>query len=117
MTSTGVHDAASFETRAVNLLFPCLELLHPPPGERVMLSLVLGGFRREDETMTSKTDDFTSLMEITPRPAISFVSGQGSWLTDSHGKRYLDFIQGWAVNCLGHCPAPWSAPFRSRRQG
>ena len=56
--------------------------------------------------MTSKTDDFTSLMEITPRPAISFVSGQGSWLTDSHGKRYLDFIQGWAVNCLGHCPAP-----------
>jgi acetylornithine/N-succinyldiaminopimelate aminotransferase len=30
------------------------------------------------------------------------VSGEGSWLTDNEGKRYLDFMQGWAVNCLGH---------------
>ena len=33
-----------------------------------------------------------------------FVAGEGSWLTDSEGRRYLDFIQGWAVNCLGHSP-------------
>ena len=45
----------------------------------------------------------TSLMEITTRPDILFVSGRGSWLTDHAGKRYLDFVQGWAVNCLGHC--------------
>jgi acetylornithine/N-succinyldiaminopimelate aminotransferase len=44
-----------------------------------------------------------SLMEITTRPDILFVSGRGSWLTDHAGKRYLDFVQGWAVNCLGHC--------------
>jgi acetylornithine/N-succinyldiaminopimelate aminotransferase len=44
------------------------------------------------------------LMEITPRPEMVFVSGEGSWLTDDTGKRYLDFVQGWAVNCLGHCP-------------
>ena len=25
-------------------------------------------------------------------------------LWDDAGKRYLDFIQGWAVNCLGHSP-------------
>jgi acetylornithine/N-succinyldiaminopimelate aminotransferase len=31
------------------------------------------------------------------------VEGNGSWLTDNNGKRYLDFLQGWAVNCLGHC--------------
>jgi len=31
-----------------------------------------------------------------------FVQGQGSWLTDKEGKEYLDFVQGWAVNCLGH---------------
>jgi acetylornithine/N-succinyldiaminopimelate aminotransferase len=31
------------------------------------------------------------------------VEGKGSWLTDQNGKRYLDFLQGWAVNCLGHC--------------
>ena len=40
-------------------------------------------------------------MDITPRPPIVFVAGQGSWLTDSEGRRYLDFIQGWAVNCAG----------------
>jgi acetylornithine/N-succinyldiaminopimelate aminotransferase len=26
-------------------------------------------------------------------------------LWDDSGKRYLDFIQGWAVNCLGHSPS------------
>jgi acetylornithine/N-succinyldiaminopimelate aminotransferase len=43
-----------------------------------------------------------ALMEITSRPDLVFVRGQGSWLEDNNGKRYLDFIQGWAVNCLGH---------------
>jgi acetylornithine/N-succinyldiaminopimelate aminotransferase len=41
-------------------------------------------------------------MYITNRPDITMVSGEGSWLTDNEGKRYLDFMQGWAVNCLGH---------------
>lgn len=43
-------------------------------------------------------------MPITDRPSQVFVSGKGSWLWDDSGKRYLDFIQGWAVNCLGHSP-------------
>ena len=43
-----------------------------------------------------------SLMDITARPDLVFVSGKGSWLTDNAGKRYLDFVQGWAVNTLGH---------------
>lgn len=46
-----------------------------------------------------------ALMDITKRPELVFVRGQGSWLYDNTGKRYLDFVQGWAVNCLGHCPA------------
>lgn len=41
---------------------------------------------------------------ITSRPEVVFTKGEGAWLWDSRGKRYLDFIQGWAVNCLGHCP-------------
>jgi acetylornithine/N-succinyldiaminopimelate aminotransferase len=49
--------------------------------------------------MTLNTD---SVMFITKRPEIVFTSGQGSWLTDQTGKKYLDFLQGWAVNCLGH---------------
>ncbi|MEM7748457.1 MAG: acetylornithine transaminase [Pseudomonadota bacterium] len=45
-----------------------------------------------------------ALMEITARPPVVFEKGEGSYLWDSNGKRYLDFIQGWAVNCLGHAP-------------
>ena len=45
-----------------------------------------------------------ALMEITTRPPLVFVRGEGSWLWDHAGRRYLDFIQGWAVNALGHCP-------------
>lgn len=48
--------------------------------------------------------DTASLMTITQRPDLVFERGEGSWLEDHQGKRYLDFIQGWAVNCLGHCP-------------
>ncbi len=46
--------------------------------------------------------DAHSVMFITPRPEVVMVEGKGSWLTDNNGKRYLDFLQGWAVNCLGH---------------
>ncbi len=46
-----------------------------------------------------------TLMEITARPPLVFLRGKGSWLWDHEGKRYLDFVQGWAVNCLGHSPA------------
>jgi len=43
-----------------------------------------------------------SVMYITKRPDLVFVKGEGSWLVDHQGKKYLDFLQGWAVNCLGH---------------
>lgn len=45
-----------------------------------------------------------ALMFITPRPELVFIEGRGMWLTDHAGKKYLDFMQGWAVNCLGHSP-------------
>lgn len=45
-----------------------------------------------------------ALMHVTQRPEAVFVRGQGSWLWDSTGRRYLDFVQGWAVNALGHAP-------------
>jgi acetylornithine/N-succinyldiaminopimelate aminotransferase len=55
--------------------------------------------------MTNATHPFDALMEITARPPTVFVRGEGSFLWDHSGKRYLDFIQGWAVNCLGHSPS------------
>jgi acetylornithine/N-succinyldiaminopimelate aminotransferase len=48
--------------------------------------------------------DVNALMQITSRPSLVFTQGQGMWLTDNNGKRYLDYLQGWAVNCLGHSP-------------
>ncbi|WP_396269420.1 acetylornithine transaminase [Ideonella sp.] len=45
-----------------------------------------------------------TLMPVTDRPAQVFVRGEGAWLWDAAGKRYLDWLQGWAVNALGHCP-------------
>jgi acetylornithine/N-succinyldiaminopimelate aminotransferase len=51
------------------------------------------------------THSFDALMDITARPKTVFVRGEGSWLWDDTGKRYLDFMQGWAVNCLGHSPS------------
>lgn len=47
-----------------------------------------------------------SLMPIAQRPDIFFVRGEGAYLFDSLGRRYLDWVQGWAVNCLGHSPTP-----------
>jgi acetylornithine/N-succinyldiaminopimelate aminotransferase len=42
------------------------------------------------------------VMPITTRPPVVMAEGSGSWLCDSEGRTYLDFVQGWAVNCLGH---------------
>ena len=36
------------------------------------------------------------------RKKISFSRGKGSFLYATNGKKYLDFVQGIAVNCLGH---------------
>lgn len=54
--------------------------------------------------MSEKDYSFDSLMVFTDRPPIVFTNGKGSWLWDAKGNKYLDFIQGWAVNCLGHSP-------------
>ncbi|MCM3701098.1 acetylornithine transaminase [Paenibacillus macerans] len=38
------------------------------------------------------------------RYPIHLVKGQGSWLWDDKGNRYLDFMSGLAVTSLGHAP-------------
>lgn len=44
------------------------------------------------------------LMSITPRPQLQFERGEGAWLYDAAGRAWLDWLQGWAVNSLGHAP-------------
>ena len=43
-------------------------------------------------------------MAVAVRPPRIMVRGSGSYLWDHAGTRYLDFVQGWAVNALGHAP-------------
>lgn len=38
------------------------------------------------------------------RMPLSIVEGAGAWVKDSGGTKYLDFVQGIAVNALGHAP-------------
>lgn len=45
-----------------------------------------------------------SLMYVVTRPDRVMVQGKGSYLWDADGRKYLDYLQGWAVNCLGHSP-------------
>ena len=60
------------------------------------------------------------------RYPVCLVRGEGSYVWDDQGRRYLDLFPGWGCNLLGHCPAPvvaavqeqvaqlihWSLPMR-----
>jgi acetylornithine/N-succinyldiaminopimelate aminotransferase len=52
----------------------------------------------------------SALLPTYPATRVTFVDGQGVWLTDDAGRRYLDFAAGIAVVALGHRhPAPLAA--------
>ncbi len=38
------------------------------------------------------------------RYPVCLVRGEGSYIWDAEGNRYLDFFPGWGCNLLGHCP-------------
>jgi acetylornithine/N-succinyldiaminopimelate aminotransferase len=38
------------------------------------------------------------------RYPVCLVRGEGSWVWDDEGNRYLDFFPGWGCGLLGHCP-------------
>lgn len=44
----------------------------------------------------------SALMDTYKRLDISFTHGEGAWLVDGDGRRYLDVIAGIGVNSLGH---------------
>ena len=45
----------------------------------------------------------SALLNNYSRKKVSFVKGKGCYLYSTNGKKYLDFVQGIAVNSLGHC--------------
>lgn len=38
------------------------------------------------------------------RYPVCLTRGEGPWVWDAEGKRYLDFFPGWGCNLIGHCP-------------
>ncbi|WP_145028147.1 MULTISPECIES: acetylornithine transaminase [Paenibacillus] len=52
----------------------------------------------------SASEQASSLFQNYARYPISLVKGQGSWLWDDKGNKYLDFMCGIAVTNLGHAP-------------
>ena len=41
-------------------------------------------------------------MFVVKRQPIVIVKGDGSYVWDDNGKKYIDFTSGWAVNNVGH---------------
>jgi acetylornithine/N-succinyldiaminopimelate aminotransferase len=53
------------------------------------------------------------LLPAYTRYGVTFVRGEGAWLVDDAGRRYLDLVAGIAVVGLGHChPGPRDAAER-----
>src|ERR1039457_2257201 len=49
------------------------------------------------------------VMNTYARLPVAFVRGEGAWLWDTEGKRYLDGLAGIAVNTLGHAHPRFTA--------
>lgn len=56
----------------------------------------------------------SSLFPNYARYPISLVKGQGSWLWDDQGNKYLDFMSGIAVTNLGHAPEKVTAKLKGQ---
>jgi acetylornithine/N-succinyldiaminopimelate aminotransferase len=46
-------------------------------------------------------------LQTYPKHKYALVRGEGSYVVDEKGKRYLDLYGGHAVSCLGHCHPRW----------
>jgi adenosylmethionine-8-amino-7-oxononanoate aminotransferase len=45
----------------------------------------------------------TQMKELDAVPPLAVARGEGAWLIDTDGRRYLDAISSWWVNLFGHC--------------
>ena len=54
------------------------------------------------------------LMNTYARQAVAFTHGEGAWLWDRSGKRYLDALAGIAVNTLGHAHPRYTAALNAQ---
>jgi len=45
----------------------------------------------------------TQMKQLEATPPLAIARGEGPWLIDTDGRRYLDAISSWWVNLFGHC--------------
>lgn len=45
----------------------------------------------------------TQMKQLETTPPLAIARGEGAWLIDAEGRRYLDAISSWWVNLFGHC--------------
>jgi predicted acetylornithine/succinylornithine family transaminase len=57
---------------------------------------------RSGVEMSATSEAPASLVGVYAQPELVLARGEGSWVWDEDGRRYLDFTAGIAVNALGH---------------
>ena len=66
------------------------------------------------DTQTAVEQSDRYLISTYRRAPVAFAGGQGVWLTDVEGRRYLDFVAGIAVCALGHNHPALTAAIRAQ---
>src|SRR5699024_890236 len=61
-----------------------------------------------DQAQTWRDDFSRVLSPVFGSPQLDLVRGQGSYVWDASGKKYLDLLAGIAVNALGHAHPAWT---------
>ena len=69
--------------------------------------MIIPGLCPHFTPMTSTEVIALAQQHLTPnytRYPVCLVRGEGSWVWDAEGTKYLDFFPGWGCGILGHCP-------------
>ena len=64
-----------------------------------------------DQAQTWRDDFSRVLSPVFGSPQLDLVRGEGSYVWDAAGKKYLDLLAGIAVNALGHCHPAWAVSY------
>jgi adenosylmethionine-8-amino-7-oxononanoate aminotransferase len=56
----------------------------------------------------------TQMKQLEAAPPLAIERGEGPWLVDFEGRRYLDAISSWWVNLFGHCNPRINAAIRDQ---
>lgn len=72
-----------------------------------MIGAEYGNFKYMDDlisrTRAAVWHPCTQMKQLEAIPPLAIARGEGAWLIDMQGRRYLDAISSWWVNLFGHC--------------